>query len=157
MIKKTEQVVQEKWVPSFQFEEHEDRPFTVLKKPVSESKGVLISTGGFYPRGAAPFQDNYGLGDPSYREISIQEDPHDLSISHQHYDHTNAKADPNVGFPIERLQEMTANKEIGVLAAFHYSFMGYVPIAHTLKTMVLPGLIRRLKQEEVDFAVLSPS
>ncbi len=42
------QAVRKKWVPEFQLQRFEDSPWNPMRKPLKESKGVLIGTGGIY-------------------------------------------------------------------------------------------------------------
>jgi hypothetical protein len=59
------QTVRTRWVPEFQLQRYEDCPWTPMRTPLKESKGVLIGTGGIYVKGETPFTDHYGLGDES--------------------------------------------------------------------------------------------
>ncbi|MGB8001332.1 MAG: glycine/sarcosine/betaine reductase selenoprotein B family protein [Anaerobacillus sp.] len=157
MIEKVEQAVQQYWVPSFHYEKNETTPFTPFTKDLTKAKGTIISTGGFYVKGQTPFNDNYGLGDPSYREISVSTRLKDLSISHEHYDQTNARQDPNVLFPLDVMKDLQANGRIGELSEAHYSFMGYIPTPHPLKNVTAKEVAQKLLKENVDFALLVPS
>lgn len=157
MIEKVEQAVRENWVPSFRYEKNESTPFTPFTKELSNSKGAIITTGGLYVKGQTPFYDNFGLGDPSYREIPASTPLKDVSFSHEHYDQTNVRQDPNVLFPIERMKELSSEGSIGELADIHYSFMGYIPTPHPLKRVTAPEVAQKLLQQNVDFALLVPS
>ncbi|MGM7701426.1 glycine/sarcosine/betaine reductase selenoprotein B family protein [Pseudalkalibacillus sp. Hm43] len=157
MIEKVEKAVQERWVPSFKYERNEPGAFATLNKPIEEAKGVIITTGGIYVKGQPPFQDHYGLGDPSYREIRHDVDYDQLSIAHEHYDHSKANEDRNVVFPLEMLKHLSEEGSIGSVADVHYSFMGYVPIPHPLKTVTAKEVAEKLQLQQVDFAILVPS
>ena len=143
--------------PEFHFERNETAPFTKLKKKVSESKGALISTGGIFLKGNPPFNDNYGIGDPSYREIPSDVSIKDLSRYNEHYDHTNAMKDINCVFPIERMRELQSEGVIGSLADTFFSFMGYLTVPHPLKKITAPEVAKKLLRENVDFAVIVPA
>ncbi|MDF2499741.1 MAG: hypothetical protein K0Q77_455 [Anaerosporomusa subterranea] len=155
-LEQVEQAVQTRWNPQFRFERNETTPFHKLAKKVSEARGVLISTGGIFPKGYPPFQDFYGIGDPSYREISSEIDVKGLSHYHEHYDHTNANKDINCVFPIERMRELQSDGFIGSLSDTFYSFMGYLTVAHPLKIITAPEVARKLLLDKVDFALLVP-
>jgi D-proline reductase (dithiol) PrdB len=157
MIEKVEQAVQQNWVPSFRYEKNETSPFTPFTKDLSHAKGAVISTGGFYVKGQTPFNDNFGLGDPSYREIPVSTSLNDLSISHEHYDQTNARQDANVLFPLDVMKELQEEGRIGELAETHYSFMGYIPTPHPLKNVTAQEVAQKLLKDNVDFALLVPS
>jgi hypothetical protein len=82
-------------------------PWTPLRKPVSDSTVVLISTGGVHLRSDRAFKLN---GDPTYRVIPKDVQRGDIAISHQAYDRTDALRDINLVFPIERLCELEAGQ-----------------------------------------------
>ncbi|WP_394172831.1 glycine/sarcosine/betaine reductase selenoprotein B family protein [Guptibacillus hwajinpoensis] len=157
MIEKVEQAVQQNWVPSFRYEKNETTPFTPFTKDLSKSKGAIIATGGIYVKGQPPFNDNYGLGDPSYREIPVETELKDVSFAHEHYDQTNVRQDPNVQFPLDIMKELQAEGRIGELAQTHYSFMGYIPTPHPLKNVTAVEVAKKLLQQNVDYALLVPS
>src|SRR2546422_8137040 len=94
-------------------------PWTPLRKSLSDSTVVLISTGGVYLRSDRPFNLN---GDPTFRVIPKGAQSDDLAISHQAYDRTDALRDINLVFPIESLRELEAEQVIGRLAEEHYGF-----------------------------------
>lgn len=156
-IEKMMNIVREKWVPEFQLQYSTDVPWTSYQKTLQESKITLISTAGVYVKGDTPFTDHYGLGDPSYREISLDTPLSQLAHFHEHYDHANAYKDINCIFPIERLIDLVKQKFIGSLTPFHYSFMGYVPIPHPLITRTVPDLVKKLLMQKTDIALLVPT
>jgi D-proline reductase (dithiol) PrdB len=156
-LDKLKAAIQQRWVPEFDFQYSEDIPWTQTAKLVSQSKVTLISTGGVYVKGDTPFTDHYGLGDPSYREIPLNTPIARMDHFHEHYDHTNAYQDINCIFPIERLRKLAEEKVIGSLSEYHYSFMGYVPIAHPLITRTAPDLAKKLQLQNVDIAILVPT
>lgn len=155
-IQRTEQIVQKKWVPEFKYVKNESAPFVSFTKDLSKAKGAIITTGGVFLRGQAPFQDNYGLGDPSYRELPRHAPIKELMHYHEHYDHTAANQDVNVVYPIERMEALVQDGTIGELADTNYSFMGYQPISHPLQTRTAPEVAQKLVGQQVDFALLVP-
>ena len=92
-----------------------------------------------------------------YKVIPGDAEADDLVMSHVsvNFDRSGFQADWNVVFPLERLKELAAEKSIGSVARFHYSFMGATwPITKfESKVRELAGL---LKQDHVDAVVLSP-
>src|SRR5712691_7114532 len=98
-----------------------DAPFTLLAKPLAQSRVALIST-------AAPYQPEAGDQGPGaaynaaakfYQVYSIPtETEPDLRISHVGYDrlHTSAK-DINTYLPLARLKDAVAAGRIGSLAS----------------------------------------
>lgn len=142
--------------PAFRFERNTSAPFTKLTKKISEAKGALISTGGIFLKGNPPFNDNYGIGDPSYREIPSDVSIKDLSRYHEHYDQTNSMKDINCVFPVERMRQLQSEGVIGSLADTFYSFMGYLTVPHPLKKITAPEVVKKMLRENVDFAVIVP-
>lgn len=155
-IERGEKIVQARWVPEFRYVRNESAPFTPFVMDVSQAKAALITTGGVFLKGQAPFQDNYGLGDPSYRELPRTAAIKDLSHYHEHYDHANAYQDVNVIYPIERMEALVADGTIGSLAETNFSFMGYQPISHPLVSKTAPDVARKLVAQQVDFVLLVP-
>ncbi len=127
-------------------------PWTPLRKPLSESTVVLISTGGVHLRSDRPFNLN---SDPTFRVIPKGAQPADLAISHQAYDRTDALRDINLVFPIERLRELEAEGIIGRLAEDHYGF-GLMGSAKRLMPAI-KEVARRISESGVDLALLVPA
>ncbi len=127
-------------------------PWTPLRKSLSDSTVVLISTGGVHPRSDRPFNLN---SDPTFRVIPTGVQPTDLAISHQAYDRTDALRDINLVFPIERLRELEAEGVIGRLAENHYGF-GLMGSAKRLMPAI-KEVARRISESGVDLALLVPA
>lgn len=155
-LEKVEEYVRAHDNPDFRFERNQDVPFTPMSRMVEEAKGALITTGGVFVKGYPPFNDNFGVGDPSYREIPSDIKVEFLSRYHEHYDHTNAMKDINCVFPIERMRELRASGVIGSLSETFYSFMGFVTVTRPLKAVTAPEVAKKLQREDVDFVVLVP-
>jgi D-proline reductase (dithiol) PrdB len=127
-------------------------PWTPLRKPLSDSTVVLISTGGVHLGSDRPFNLN---SDPTFRVIPKGAQPADLAISHQAYDKTDALRDINLVFPIERLRELEAEHVIGRLAEDHYGF-GLMGSAKRLMPAI-KEVARRISESGVDLAILVPA
>lgn len=129
-----------------------DIAWTPLRKPLSETTVVLLTTGGVHLRRDKPFNVN---GDPTFRIIPKDAQPVDLTISHQAYDKTDALRDINLVFPIERLRELAAEHVIGRLAEVHYGF-GLMGSAKKLMPAI-KECARRISESGVDLALLVPA
>lgn len=127
-------------------------PWTPLRKSLSDSTVVLISTGGVHLRSDRPFSLN---GDPTFRVIPKDAQPVDLAVTHQAYDRTDALRDINLVFPIERLRELEAERVIGCLAEDHYGF-GLMGSAKRLMPAIKDAA-RRISESGVDLALLVPA
>jgi D-proline reductase (dithiol) PrdB len=127
-------------------------PWAPLRKPLSESTVVLISSGGVHLHRDRPFNIN---GDSTFRVIPRDARPADLAITHQAYDRTDALRDINLVFPIERLRELEDEGVIGRLAGDHYGF-GLSGSARRL----IPSfreVARRVGESGVDLVLLVPA
>jgi D-proline reductase (dithiol) PrdB len=127
-------------------------PWTPLRKSLSESSVVLISTGGVHLSSDRPFNLN---SDPTFRVIPKDVEPGDLAVSHQAYDRIDALRDINLVFPIERLRELEAKQVIGRLAEEHYGF-GLEGSAKRLMPSI-KEVARRISESGVDLALLVPA
>jgi len=127
-------------------------PWTPLRKPLSDSTVVLVSTGGVHLHTDRPFNIN---GDSTFRVIPKDALPGDLAISHQSYDRTDALRDINLVFPIERLRELTDEHVIGQLAEDHYGF-GLMGSARRLMPSI-KEVARHISESGVDLALLVPA
>ena len=79
-----------------------------------------------------------------------------LRITHFAYDLTDARADPNVVFPLDTLRDLAQAARIGELATNAYTFMGGIYSTRKVGQILAPALADRLIQDEVDVAILVP-
>ena len=112
----------------------------------------IISTAGLHRRGDRPFEGMTG----DYRVIPGDVQAGDLVITHvsTNFDRTGFQRDWNIMFPIDRLRELAAEKIIGSVADYHYSFMGAADPA--LMEFAARNLAALLKGDQVDAALLVP-
>jgi D-proline reductase (dithiol) PrdB len=127
-------------------------PWAPLKKPLSDSTVVLVSTGGVHLHSDRPFNLN---SDSTFRVIPKGTQPGELAISHQAYDRTDALRDINLVFPIERLRELEDQQVIGRLAEVNYGF-GLMGSAKRLMPSI-KEVARRVSAAGVDLALLVPA
>src|SRR3989338_6028182 len=76
--------------------EFHDTPWATLKKPLSKSKVILLSSAGIYLPPQARYDHENPEGDYTWRRIPLDADPATLRIAHAHCDHAAAEADINV-------------------------------------------------------------
>ena len=96
---------------------NERASWTPLIKPLSKCVVALASTAGVRLKDQPPYDLMNEHGDSSFREIPGDVSVRDLVVTHSHYDTTDANADPNVVFPIDRLRELGADGTVGAVAA----------------------------------------
>jgi len=144
----------------YRWAQYSDVPFTPLAKPLSEARVAIVTT-------AAPFQPDKGDQGPGapynaaakfYQVYSMPSDePADLRISHVAIDrfHTTAE-DIGAYFPLAALRDAEKAGRIGTLAP---RFHG-LPTNRSQVTTIeqdCPDLLARLREDEVDAALLVPN
>lgn len=137
-------------------------PWTLLNKPLSEARVALLSSAAVALKTDKPFdqdgeRQNPWWGDPSYRRLPSSTKTEDVELYHLHINPYYAKQDLNVLFPIEHLNQMAAEGEIGSAAAQHYSVMGYIIEPEEQLQKTAPAIIEDLKADHVDVLLLAPA
>jgi len=147
------------WVRQSTFLKYDDSPWCALTKPIDECRLALITTGGVHLTSQVPFDMTDPAGDPSFREIPADTVPSDLTITHNYYDHSDARKDINIVFPIERVRALATAGDIGSVNHRHFSSMGHImkPHLETLITETAPRVASMLKMDEVDIVILTPA
>ncbi len=131
----------------------ESVPLVHPRKPLAESRVALVASGGIYRRGQVAFHHR---DDTSHRRIPTDVDPAELRISHFAYDTTDAKADPNVVFPIEPLHRLVENGTIGSLTSHALTFMGGIYSQRRVHEELIPSLVADLDAMAPDLVLLVP-
>jgi D-proline reductase (dithiol) PrdB len=129
----------------------ETRPW-VGGPELSRRRVAIVSSAGLVRRGETPFRGR----DADYRVISADTRPDQLLISHIsiNFDRSGFQEDWNVVFPLDRLNELAADGEIGSVAKTHYAFMGATdPVQMEPHARELAG---RLKSDQIDAVILTP-
>lgn len=145
-------------------------PFTPLRKPLSESRLVLISSSGHFVEGEDP--EPFGVknmtqaeaaerilqcirSEPTLSVIPVGTPNEKLRARHGGYDVRGARTDPNVVFPHEILLDLEEEGVIGELAPEAYSFVGACSQRRLLKESG-PEWVRLLQKRDLDAALLVP-
>lgn len=145
-------------------------PFMPLRKPLSESRLVLMSSSGHFVEGNDP--EPFGIknmtqeeaaerildfirSEPRLSPIPIGTPKEKLRVRHGGYDIRGAQADPNVVFPHEILLELEREGRIGELVREAYSFVGACSQKRLLKESG-PQWVRMLQGKQIDAALLVP-
>ena len=134
---------------------HETAPFVVPGRPLARGRLAIVTTAGLHRRGDRPF----GPGDQSYRVIAGDTPTVDIVQSHTSlgFDRVAIMRDVNISFPIDRLRELVAQGALGGLAPSHYSFMGAQRELARIDGETGPEVGRRLREEGVDLALVTPT
>jgi len=122
---------------------------------LAQRRVAIVTTAGLHRRGDRPF--GAGAAGMDYRVIPGDVNATELVMSHAsvNFDRSGFQEDWNVAFPLDRLKELAADKVVGSVAAFHYSFMGAIsPVTnYEPKARELAGLLRK---DKVNAVLLSP-
>ena len=152
--------VQRKMLQMFPCLEHDDTPWTPMRKPLAESRVALVTSAGLHLRSDPPFvTDHQRGGDTSYRVIPRDTNPADIIQSHVSigFDHSGIYRDINVTFPMDRLRDWQEQGIIGSLAENYYSFMGALRDPSGMVEQTGPEVARRMADEGVEAALLTPT
>lgn len=135
-------------------EPFQSQPWVSDPRPLPERRVALVTTAGLHRAKDRAFVP--GAAAATYRPIPDDTPADDLVMSHlsANFDRTGFQEDVNVVFPIDRLHELARDGAIGSVAAYHYAFMGAVPIRRLEPAArQVAGL---LKQDNVDAVLLTP-
>ena len=138
------------------FTPNESIAWTPLRKPLAVCSIALVSTAGVHLKSQPAHDLLNPHGDASYREIPGNTPARELAVDHTHYDTSDANADPNCVFPIDRLRELAQEGIIGAVAPMHYGFMGFIPDGRLLRDTTAPIVAERLRAQGTDVVVLTP-
>jgi D-proline reductase (dithiol) PrdB len=130
-------------------------PFTIPAKPLSASRLAIVTTAGLHRRGDRPF----GPGEQTYRVIPADTPAAEILQSHTSlgFDRVPIMRDLNIVLPVDRLRELVARGELGGLGPNHYSFMGAQRELGRIERETGPEVGRRLRDEGVDLAFITPT
>ena len=128
--------------------------FAKLEKPLSESRLALVTTGGVHLPDQARFDIDDPAGDCSYREIPT--DAEDLTWTHAYY-RPDDTSDLDVVFPLWTFRGLENEEVVGRLNHRHFSFMGAIHDPGPLAEETAPEVARKLVEDDVDAAFLTPS
>lgn len=125
---------------------------------LSQSRLLFISSaGGYLASEQEPFAAADDLGDYTIRVFPVDTPPSQIDFSHDHYDHTAVKADPQVLLPIQHLQNLVAEGHIGSLHSNLISFHGYQPDVRRIVHEMIPDVLNIVEKEKIDTALLVPA
>ena len=141
--------------PPYQWAHNEDEPpFATVSKPLTESRIGLIASGGVYREGQIAF---HYRDDFSFRVISCDTATSALRVTHFAYDVTDARADPNVVFPLATLRAEAREGGVGAVGPNAYTFMGGIYSVRKVGQALAPALAERMEEDAVDAVVLVPA
>lgn len=132
-------------------------PLDQLTRPLSEVQLSFVSTAGVQPKGTMAFDTVHPVGDYTFRRVPSNSKPSGLEIHQLKYPTHGAKRDLNVIFPIERLQELAAERTIGGLTENFFSFIGYNMNPGLLELTLAENIAGAVEAEKPDAVLLAPA
>jgi D-proline reductase (dithiol) PrdB len=140
---------------TFPAQVNETAPFRRPAKPLAACRLAIVTTAGVHVRGDRLFTP----GDQTYRVIAAATPTVDIIQSHTSigFDRVAIMRDINVSFPIDRLRELVTRGELGGLGPNLYSFMGAQREVTRIESQTGPEAARRLVDEGVDLALITPT
>ncbi len=121
--------------------------------PLNEATVAIVTSAAIHD----PNDHRFAAGDTSYRVLDRSQ--RNLVLGHWsgNFDRSAFTIDINVVYPIDRLEELAANKVIGAVAPLHYSFAGNQPDdVATIRMDSGPAVAAALLADGVDVVVLTP-
>jgi len=131
---------------------NESAPYTPLPRPLAGCRLAIVTTAGLHRRGDRPFGPGYRVIPGDLASIEIIQSHTSLG-----FDRVPIMRDVNISFPVDRLRELAARGELGGLAPNHYSFMGAQRDLAGIQTKTGPEVGRRLREEGVQAALITPT
>src|SRR5262245_9144506 len=130
-------------------------PYTRLPRALTACRLAIVTTAGLHRRGDRPF----GPGEQGYRVIPGELASIEIIQSHTSlgFERVPILRDINISFPLARLRELVARGEPGGLAPNHYAFMGAQRDLAGIQTKTGPEVGRRLREEGVQAALITPT
>jgi len=140
---------------TFPAQVNETAPLVRPAKPLAACRLAIVTTAGLHRRGDRLFTP----GDQTYRVIPSDTPTVDIIQSHTSigFDRVPTMRDVNISFPIDRLRELIARRELGDLGPSSYSFMGAQREVARIESETGPEVARRLRDEGVDVALITPT
>ncbi|MDP7550647.1 MAG: glycine/sarcosine/betaine reductase selenoprotein B family protein [Acidimicrobiales bacterium] len=130
-------------------------PWAPLDKPLSESTILLVGSGGAYREGQVAF---HWKDDTGIRHIPTDQPASDVRVTHFAYDLEPARSDPNIVFPVDRLNEMVTDGTIGGLAPEALACMGGIYSVRRAEEELAPAILDAVEQmpTDIDLVLLVP-
>ena len=129
-------------------------PFVRPKRPLSEGRLALVTTGGAHIPDQVRFDIDDPAGDCSYREIP--KDATDLTWTHAYF-RSDEGTDLDAVFPLWTLRALVNEGAVGELGPRHFSFMGAIHDPTPLVEETAPEVADKLAEDRIDAVLLTPS
>lgn len=128
-------------------------PISKLDKPLKDCTVAFVTTAGVHLLNDKPFDVK---GDHTFRVIPADIAYNKLTITHDHYDKSEALKDINCVFPLEVLRDLRDEGYIKGVGPHHFGLMGYIPQTKLLIHETAPRIADMLEEDGVDITLFSP-
>ena len=118
---------------------------------------LITSSGGYWQGYQEPFDAENPLGDYTIRAYAMSTPLTELDYAHTHSDQAAVRLDPQVLLPVGHLRALAVEGKIGELAPSVVSFMGYQPDVTRVVDETAPAILKVMRDERVDAALLVPA
>jgi len=120
---------------------------------LKDAKVAVVTTAGLQ----RPSEPGWKQQDQSFRVFETGESNLTLSHLSPNFDRSGFVADPNVVYPVDRLQELADEGAIGGVAPRHLSFMGAQDEKmETIRSETGPAAAKLLREDGVNVVLLTP-
>lgn len=145
------------WLRTYQFRRVEPLAWSPPERPLSRCRVAIVSTAGLYGPEDEPFRKVKG-GDYSFRVVPRGAALDELRCTHPSsaWDREGVARDPNLAFPLDRLEELAEDGAIGNVAPRHLSFQGSITAPGRLLARTAPEAAGMLGEDGVHIALLVP-
>jgi D-proline reductase (dithiol) PrdB len=133
-------------------------PWAPPSEPLERARIALVTSAGLYRAGTdEPFAEMKG-GDPSFRLIPGDVAPQQLTIGQTSdaFDRAPLERQKNAVYPLDALERMVADGELGCIAPRHLSFNGSITAPGRLIARTAPAAAEALRADAVHLALLVP-
>lgn len=143
--------------PPYRWSVNESAPLHRLSKPLGECTVSVLTSGGV-SQCAMPAFNPDAKNDHRLDAIASDTSSTDFQVHDSYYDHTDADADINCIFPLDRLRELAKKGEIGEVAPRLWSgFMGRIYNRSKILEESGPAFAEALVADNVDILLAAPS
>jgi len=133
--------------------EFDTTAFTPLRTPLSRARVAIVTSAALHRAD----DERFTQGDTSFRALDRVD--RDLVLGHwsPNIDRSSFQIDLDVVYPIDRLEELAAEGEIGEVAPRHFAFAGNQPdTVSELRLDTGPACAAELLADAVDVVLLTP-
>lgn len=147
----------ERAAAEYSFVQDEPTPFTPLRRDLTRSRAVLVTTSGLRLAQGEPFEVDRATGCCEVREVSTYVRASDVTFDFHGFDPEAAQADLNVLAPVDRLKDLVDRGVLGGVTEAFLSFFGRCTRLGGLKAAAEAAALRVREEHGADVAVVVPA